>query len=288
MSFLSRLPRSIAIVATLLSAGAVWAQASQCGQFYAGNVAPDYLNAKLANSTRELCYESYGVFHSGLTRTPLWSAEKLTRSALMQAKGLKRENNFHAETRLPGNERAELSDYARSGFDRGHLSPNADFGTKQGQYESFTLANMIPQAPELNRGEWEGVESVVRDLAKKKGTLYVVTGPAFMGDKVKKIGRVMVPSHVWKAVYDPSSNKAGAYWFANTNDAKAEYLSIDELAARIGIQPFPSLPASVRLHKMDLPEPRSYKSRHGGQQSSNYRSSDSTMSMVNNLKRFLR
>src|SRR5664279_3019043 len=70
----------------------------------------------------------------------------------------------------------------------------------------------IPQEPENNRGVWEGVESAVRKLAKDRGYLYVVSGPIYQGDNILRIGgAVMVPTQLYKAVYDPARQEAGAY-----------------------------------------------------------------------------
>ena len=82
------------------------------------------------------------MLHSGISRTPLYSAEHLTRANLAAAKKLSKKDSFHPESTLPAQDRAELSDYARSGYDRGHLSPNADFANRSAQAESFSLANM--------------------------------------------------------------------------------------------------------------------------------------------------
>ena len=55
---------------------------------------------------------------------------------------------------MPKNDRAELVDYERSGYDCGHMAPNADFSTRKRQTESFFLANMVPQVHENNAGAY--------------------------------------------------------------------------------------------------------------------------------------
>ena len=77
--------------------------------------------------------------------------------------------------------RAELKDYAKSGYDRGHMTPSADMPTPSSQEESFSLANMVPQDHYNNTGIWSNIESATRYLAKKKGSLYIITGSSLKG-----------------------------------------------------------------------------------------------------------
>ncbi len=162
---------------------------------------------------------SFAVSASAVTRGALWSAERLTRASVEAARRPPPENRFHPDARLPPEGRAELSDYARSGFDRGHMAPSGDMPTGAAQEQSFSLANMVPQAPALNRGPWERIESAMRRLARRRGELYVVTGPAFTGTRIDTIGdnRVLVPTATWKAIYDPRAQAAGAYLCSNTD-----------------------------------------------------------------------
>ena len=116
---IARLGLACGLLATALAANTAWAAA--CPAHYVDGRPPEITNPKLDVATTELCYTVFGVMHSGVTRTPLWSAEHLTASNVEAAQDLSRENSFHAERKLPAGQRAELADYARSGFDRGHL-----------------------------------------------------------------------------------------------------------------------------------------------------------------------
>ena len=173
-----------------------WA-ATQCPEHFASGVAPTVTNPKFQARLQEICFEAFAVLHSGISRTPLYSAEYLLRANLKVAKTLSRKDAFHPESALPARDRAELSDYARSGFDRGHMAPSPDFATRSAQAESFSLANMVPQVHANNAGIWASVENAVRQLAIREGELYVITGPAFIGNKIQQIGRVLVPTHIW-------------------------------------------------------------------------------------------
>jgi len=259
MNLIQRSAAAVTVVAGLLAAGL--AAASQCPIHYVDGRAPEIRNPKMGAATTELCYGVFGVMHSGITRTPLWSAEHLTAGNLDAAKTLSRENSFHAEQRLPANDRAELADYARSGYDRGHMAPNGDMPDRRTQRESFTLANMVPQDGEINRHLWAGIEGAVRGLAKKEGDLYVVTGPAFIGANLQKVGKVLVPSHLYKVVYSPRQRAGGAYFVENRAGATYETLTIAQLESRIGIDLLPSLAPHDKQVMLRLPNVRQRKER---------------------------
>src|SRR3954454_15225265 len=233
------------------------AQVESCPQHFAGGISPALLKPQLAQRTQALCYEQFAVLHSGIVRTPLWSAEHLTRDRVEAASQLKRSNSFHRETRLPPQNRAALADYARSGYDRGHMSPSGDMATPNAQYESFSLANMIPQHPCNNEVLWEGIESAVRDLASTEDEIYVVTGPIYEGTDIPFLnGRVGVPSQIYKALFDPARRAAAAYVTPNADGMDWQAISIDQLAQITGIDPFPALPAKVKAVATPLPTPQ--------------------------------
>ena len=258
------LPYLLSIAAFLLSTGIALAADTSCPEHFAGGKAPDIINQKMTAKTKDVCYSGFALKHSGVTRTPLYSAEHLTRDRLAMAKGMKRTSKFYPDPNIPSSERAELHHYARSGFDRGHVAPSADMFDQESQQECFSLANMMPQEPSVNRGIWEGIESDTRKLTKDRGELYVVTGPIFAGKLQQIGGAVMVPTQVFKAIYDPQRKEAGAYLVGNAEGAQAQIISIAELERVSGISVFPSLNRQVKDKGMRLPEPKERK-RRGGQ-----------------------
>ena len=237
------------------------ATAGDCPDHYVDGRLPEIRNSKMSAATTELCYGVFGVMHSGVTRTPLWSAEHLTADNIAAAKNLSRENSFHPEPRLPARARAELSDYARSGYDRGHMAPNGDMPDRASQHESFTLANMVPQDADVNRHIWAGIEGVVRKMAQKEGDLYVITGPAFIGSNLQKVGNVLVPTHLYKLVYSPRQRAGAAFFIANRGDAQYDTLSIAQLEDNLGINLLPSLTPAQKTVVLRLPNVRQRKDK---------------------------
>src|SRR3954468_4870727 len=114
------------------------AQRETCPQHFVDGTPPALLKHQLARRPQTLCYEQFAILHSGVVRTPLWSAEHLTRNEVEAAGQFKRSGAFHHEARLRPNARAELADYARSGYDRGHMSPSGDMATPKARYQSFS------------------------------------------------------------------------------------------------------------------------------------------------------
>ena len=189
-----------------------------------------------------------------------------TAASLEQARHIRREGQFHAEDRLSPPDQAQLADYRRSGYDRGHMTPSGDMLDEQAQQQTFSLANMVPQTAELNRGIWEGVESAVRHLAEREGELYVVTGPAFDGQQLASIGPdgVLVPTSTWKAVYDPRTGGTGVYVCKNTQQPTCDTVPVTMLIRVVGIDPFPGLPDRMKREAVLLPPPEESPYAHHG------------------------
>lgn len=227
-----------------------------CASQLLGGLAPKLTNEALSEKTRKLCYTGFAVLNSGITRTPLWAAEHLTAERVRKADGIPRKNTFHADPNLPKDERSELTDYKGFGYDRGHMAPNADMPDAASQKECFSLANMVPQDGDNNSGLWRHIEETVRNMAERDGDIYVVTGPIFDGETVKQINdRVMVPTKIFKAVFDVKKQQASVFLVDNAPGDKYRVITLAQLEELAGIEVFPGLSEKVRTAKLDLPAP---------------------------------
>lgn len=245
-----------------LAAGQARAAAS-CPGHFAGGRTPVVANPKLGPDTVPLCYQAFAVLYSGVSRTPLYAAERLTRASVAAARAVDRADAFHEEDRLPARARSELGDYVHSGYDRGHMAPAGDMPTPQAQAESFSLANIVPQNRKANRSLWAAIEESVRRLATRRGEIYVVTGPIFSGGSAEALnGRVLVPTQIYKAIYDPARGEAAAYLAGNDAAGDWRPVSLAALKDAAGLDVFPGLSEAAKARAMTLPEPRAF-SRHG-------------------------
>ena len=221
-------------------------------QFYR-DVPPILSRESLKKDSYPLCFNDFNVMYSGVSKTPLWSAEYLTPERLSIK--IKREDSFHEETRVPLAHRALLADYRGSGYDRGHMAPNGDMNNTAAQYDSFSLANMVPQAPKNNQEVWRKLEEAVRAIVTKQHRdAYIVTGPVFEGKRLKTIGNgVIVPTAVYKAVYLPKQGISGAYYAPNNDSQQVRVVSICYLEEKLGVNLFPQLTEQQKRNIYQLP-----------------------------------
>ena len=193
------------------------------------------------------------IKHSGFTLSynenyeqASWVAYELTADELI--KRVKRSDNFKKDGKVSTGS-ALPSDYAKSGYDRGHLAPAADLSWSEvTMKESFFMSNMSPQKPGFNRGIWKKLEGYVRQWASDNGAIYVVTG-GVLKDIDQYIGssNVGVPKYYYKVVLDYTGPEKKGIGFILPNQSSSKKLqlsavSIDKVEALTGIDFFHSLP----------------------------------------------
>lgn len=194
-------------------------------------------------ATRELCFASFAILHSGHFKTPVFVVQRMNRASLQRAASIARTDRFYADARLPSRERAELADYKGSGFSRGHMAPAGDMDSLNAMAQSFSLANIVPQDQKHNAGAWAKIEKDTRAyVMRAKGDVFVFTGPVFSAS-AQRIGpgKVAVPTHLFKLVYDPSTQKSWAHFHQNSpSQSVGKPISYQELSARIGMELLPT------------------------------------------------
>lgn len=123
----------------------------------------------------------YVLGYSYYFRQAKWALEIVDSDATL----IVRANNFRPDYRVPERFRADLVDYEKSGYDRGHLVASANqIETQIQNSETFLLSNMSPQKPKFNRQIWKKLEVAVRKLNDSTKVLetYVISGPLFYFD----------------------------------------------------------------------------------------------------------
>jgi len=231
---------TIAFLACCFALPTTAAPLADCTEFAALGVPSD--------DGKPLCRMGYALAHDQEFKTPIWVAERLTKERAMGT--LPRKDAFKADTELEPEERAELSDYKGSGYDRGHMAPAANVKwDKTAMEESFLLSNMVPQVgKKMNQGIWAALEEKVRNWAIERGEIFIYTGPIYNDDIASiTIGanKVGVPDKLYKVIYDPQEQEAIAFVMPNapleTKDMPKYIVSVREIEAETGLNFFPVL-----------------------------------------------
>lgn len=212
--------------------------------------------AKLTQTSEQILRRTgYTVSYNKDSKVPNWVAWHLT-VAHLKGTTKRSESKFHEDTDVP-EPRAVDFDYVRSGYDRGHMCPAGDNKWSQSAMdESFLFSNICPQAPSLNRGDWNEMEQACRKWAKLYGDIYIVCGPIFYKKRPKTIGKnkVAVPDAFFKVVLCMKGEpKAIGFIYKNAdagsqgkNRPKGDYAnSVDEVERITGIDFFPALPDKI-------------------------------------------
>jgi DNA/RNA endonuclease G (NUC1) len=119
-----------------------------------------------------------------------------------------RVDTFRADPAVPPEwYRVQSFDFAGSGFDRGHMTPNADRDKETSSpinQATFLMSNMVAQAPDNNQGPWAEFESYLRTLLPAN-EVYIVAGAYGSGGTGSNgaattlaNGHVTVPASTWK------------------------------------------------------------------------------------------
>jgi len=127
---------------------------------------------------------------------------------------------FKIERTIEREYRASYSDYTHSGYDRGHLAPDAAFDwSEESLDEVYTLSNIIPQARKVNRYTWTKAERYARFVAVQRGQINVINVVKYSNAPLR-IGShdIAVPSGYYKVLYSDDQNYTRCLYYDNDNN----------------------------------------------------------------------
>lgn len=189
-------------------------------------------------------HAGYTVLFDKTKHVPKWFFYHMTKQ-LTATKAATRSNRFHSDPLVDGC--PDPSEYKKSGYDRGHMAPAEDMRwSAESEYDSFSMANMTPQAPKFNRGIWKRLEEKVRAWELQYDDVYVVTWPVLSEPCAKTIGHgACVPARHFKVVLEKDGDKIKIVGFIVPQEGKGDPSAYEKPASEIrkmtGINFFPSV-----------------------------------------------
>lgn len=167
----------------------------------------------------------FSVCYSYDAKAPLSVAYTLD-GALVYAGNIEKRPSFYSEKNIPVRYRSKSQDFTRSGYDRGHLAPDASFDWSEGTLrKTYTMANVVPMVPVVNQKTWLKAEKLERSAAHKHGTVDVINGVIYsrdgavgpVDDDILRIGKngVAVPYAFWKKISSPAEGWERCFLYTN-------------------------------------------------------------------------
>ena len=188
-----------------------------CAVSYTGalgaGTCPDIPMPKYDGAAEVVCHRAYEALYDAKLHVPRVVAYELTGKHSLGC--LPRASGFHSEL-----DSAKPGAYDGTGYDLGHMAPAQDMAWDDDvSRDSFSMINVSPQLPGLNRQLWERGEEYVRAVALERGDLLVYVGP-ILSDKPKMVNGVAVPSAFFKIVIDRKTGEMLAFELPQKSLAK--------------------------------------------------------------------
>jgi endonuclease G len=194
--------------------------------------------------------KKYFVIHYDPQHRQARYVEYRLRAEDLKKSFVKREDRFHVDSDLLKMKSIPVDpkDYLHTGYDRGHLAPSGDFEWSEDANDAtFTMANMSPQKPQLNRSAWRGLEEAVRNWACSEGELRIVTGPLFDKKNQQLKPGITIPNRYFKVILDETPPRKAIGFILEQEDSRIQAYkqrtkSVREVEEIAGINFFKDLP----------------------------------------------
>lgn len=125
--------------------------------------------------------------------------------------------SFHTEKSLDRAYRVSPKSYTRTGYDRGHMANDASFDWSiESLNSTYSMANIIPQEPRVNRYHWIKVERYARLVARKLGSVNVLNIIRYSSNP-KRISKqnIAIPEGFYKVLYNKEKDFERCFYYKN-------------------------------------------------------------------------
>ncbi len=124
--------------------------------------------------------------------------------------------SFYIEPQIPSGYEVSSNDYTNSGYDRGHLAPDASFDYNQDDLKTtYSMANIIPQDHTVNGTLWTKAEQYARDMAVEYGEVDVLNGVVFDNNPDYIGGEIAISIGFWKQISNDSKGFKRCFYYDN-------------------------------------------------------------------------
>ena len=178
----------------------------------------DYMNKKncdkiISNPYMNICYDYKLMGAKTITYT-------LNGNEVNNV-NIKKRPSFHTEKSLDRKYRVSPKSYTRSGYDRGHMANDASFDWSMESLNStYTMANIVPQEPRVNRYHWVKVERYARLVARKLGTINVVNIIQYTHNpKRLKRQNIAIPQGFYKILFNKEKDFERCFYYKNDSSS---------------------------------------------------------------------
>lgn len=146
-------------------------------------------------------------------------------------------------------------EYAKSGYDRGHMAPNHAIATRYGkaaQEQTFLTSNICPQRPSLNQGPWRDVEfRIAEPWSHRFDDVWIIAGALSDPSDKRLPSGIDVPPAFYQIVVAQEKGRIRAcavcmpQSIRRHTPARTTLISIDDLEKLTGFDFLSDLPDDV-------------------------------------------
>jgi DNA/RNA endonuclease G (NUC1) len=131
------------------------------------------------------------IAYDARSKNPVYVMEhiRLDPKKFFQPTADRTSKKFYEAKDLHSHHRSRNGYFHKSGFDRGHMAAAANYTSDDEMNDTFSLMNVSPQYPIMNRVIWSRLEELTRKFVREKSNTHdviVITGPLWLPHGIVK------------------------------------------------------------------------------------------------------